>query len=68
MPDKRRRHRVSGLELDTGKCVGSKSEDGKHRVWIGLTGDMLPFFCTNGCGCWSSERPPSITEEDMENL
>ena len=56
------------MELDTGKCVGSKSEDGKHRVWIGLTGDMLPFFCTNGCGCWSSERPPSITEEDMENL
>ena len=58
------RIKVSGADLD-GPCP----VDGKrHSVMIGMTGDMLPFFCTKGCKMWSGERPPSITDEDMENL
>lgn len=45
MTTKPRRRRVSGEKLD-GICPITGK---KHTVWIGLTGDMLPFFCADGC-------------------
>lgn len=61
----RRRRKVAGHILSNGKCNGEHSKDGSHEVWIGMTGDMLPYFCVNGCRKWSSERPPHITDNDM---
>lgn len=64
----KRRRKISGKMLAYGPCDGDKSKDGKHTIWIGMTGDMLPYFCVNGCRKWASEQPPTITNEDLENM
>ena len=54
---------LSHKDLHASVCP--KSPDGKHKVFIGMTGDCWPQFCTNGCRMVSNEGDPDI---DWENF
>jgi hypothetical protein len=32
----------------------------KHEIWYGLTGDMWPAFCVNGCNTVSNDPPEDL--------
>lgn len=60
-----KRRKVSAKALEEGKCTGPRvGPDGKHTIWHGLTGDMLPMFCVNGCRKWSAGPPTGGWPED----
>jgi len=57
---KRKRTKVPYIELKGKECpIG-----GTHKVWLGFGVDMLPAFCINGCGFYSTDVPEEEYEED----